>query len=373
MCCETRELRLNYVSRSLSSVRCPAIGWLAMFTAVGVLAAQDAGPPGGVTWGYVDSIDGLVLTLDDGTTVKLSDATKVIRLDGTEGTPADITRGLRAEISLDGEGTVSRLELLPAPLAPEVYLSNLTVRGAIGLRARVRERIYPRSLCALRASFVGQPNMAALVGGIAFVPSKDSKIGAARFSIVGPANDILFQRTLKAGESADFRVNFTPGRADAYTLLAEPVGETGLRPEWCLWLDPKLTGPLPTPAGAGVFRSTVRALLSDLRQAMGEKQPGPMSVALFTGQRIRDDQVLQDLQEDLTVAAVGYFQVTAKCSQRPELGLPLPDAAKNEAVKVGATCLLVGSVSDRGDILVVNAALVDLETGQIIATARAWQ
>ncbi len=353
---------LRTIAIGIAVVATSAISW-----------AQPAQLAPGLTWGYVDNLDGLALTLDDGTTLSLADSTKVIRLDGSDGSPADIAKGLRVEVSIDAQGAVTRLELLPAPLAPEAYLTNLTVRGAIGVRATVGGRTYPRSLSALRASFVGQASMAALVGGVAFVPPKDGKVGAARFAIVGPANDVLFERTVKAGESADFRLNFTPGRADAYTLLASPVGEGTLQPDWCLWLDPHLVGPLPTPQGVGVLRSTARALLADLKQALGDRQPGPMGIALFVPLRLRDEQVLADLQEDLVVAAVGAFQVAGKGAQRPELGLPLPDAAKNEATKLGAKCLLVGSVSDRGDILVVNAALVDVESGQIIATARAVQ
>jgi TolB-like protein len=341
--------------------------------ALSLASTQPAPPAAGLTWGYVDNIDGQALTLDDGTTVKLGDATKVVRLDGTDGTPADVAKGLRAELTLDAQGTVTRLELLPTPLAPEAYLSNLTVRGAIGLRATVGGRTYPRSLAAIKATFVGQANMAALVGGVAFVPPKESKAGAARFAIVGPASDVLFECTVKAGESADFRLNFTPGRADAFTLLATPVGEGALQPEWCLWLDPRLVAPLPAPQGVGVLRSTAHALLADLRQALGDKQAGPLAIALFANLRVRDDQALQDLHEDLIVAAVGSFQVTGKCAQRPEPGVPLPDAAKAEAVKLGAKSLLVGSVSDRGDMLVINAVLVDVESGQIIATARATQ
>jgi hypothetical protein len=337
------------------------------------LAAQEGALPAGLVWGYIDNVDGLALTLDDGTTLKLNDTTKVIRLDGADGTPKDIAKGLRAELNIDAQGTVTRLELLPAPLAPEFYLSNLTVRGASGVRASVGGRTYPRSLSALKASFVGQASAVALVGGVAFTPPKESKVASARFAVVGPSNDVLFQRTVKAGEVADFRLNFPPGRADAYTLLASPVGEGTLQPEWCLWLDPKLVAPLPAPQGVGILRSTARALLADLKQALGEKQPGPLAIALFTPQRIRDDQALQDLQEDLVVGGVGSLQVVGKCAQRPELGMPVPDAAKAEAGKLGAKCLLVGSVSDRGDILVINAAVVDLANGQILATAQAWQ
>ncbi|MBM3501862.1 MAG: hypothetical protein FJX74_24680 [Armatimonadetes bacterium] len=342
-------------------------------SALSLSFAQGAPPAAGLTWGYIDNVDGAALTLDDGTTITLAEGVKIVRLDGSEGSAADIAKGLRVELHLDAQGAATRLELLPAPLAPEAYLTALTVRGATGARATVGGRTYPRSLSAIKASFVGQANMAALVGGVAFLPPKDAKPAAARFAVLGPTSDVLFERTVKAGESGDFRLNFTPGRADAYTLLVAPVGEGTLQPEWCVWLDPRLVAPLPTPQGVGVLRSTAGALLADLRAALGERQPGPMAVALFVPLRVRDDQALQDLQEDLVVGAVGSLPVVGKCAQRPEPGMPLPDAAKAEAGKLGAKSLLVGSVSDRGDGLVVNAVLVDVESGQIIATARAVQ
>ena len=293
-------------------------------------------------------------------------------MDGSEGTPEDILRGVKAELTVGADGDVTRVELLPAPLAPEYYLTNLTVRGATTARAETGGRTYPRSLSALKASFTGVANAVALVGGVAFLP-QGGKPAAARFSVVNAANDVLCQRTVKAGGSSDFRLNFPAGQAQTLTLLATPVGEGTLQPESCLWLDPRLTGPLPTTQGAGVHRSTARALLSDLKQALGETNPGAIAVALFTAQRIRDDQIMKDLQEDLVVAGAGMFQMAGKSAQRPELGMPLPDAAKKEAGQLGAKCVLVGSASDREQMIVVNAALVDAESGAILATARAWQ
>jgi hypothetical protein len=343
-----------------------ALTWL---TACGTVAQQAAGP----TWGYVDSLDGQTLTLDDGTVAKLTDGTKVVRADGADGTPQDLTRGARVVVVLDAEGTAGRVEVLPAPPAPEYYLTALSVRGATNMRAQAGGRTYPRSLAALKASFVTRPDVASLVGGVAYLPAKDSKVQAARLAILGPANDVLFQRSLKAGETADFRLNFAPGRQDTFTLIATPVGEGALEPDWCVWLDPRMVGPLPAPQAVGVFRRTAAALLADLKQALGDKQPGPIAVPLFVGQRVPNDQIIQDLQEDLVVCGVGMLSVAGKIAQRPELGMPLPDAVKAEAGKIGAQCVLVGSVSDRGELLVINATLVDLATGQIIATARASQ
>ncbi|MGQ9732282.1 MAG: hypothetical protein ACUVX8_13550 [Candidatus Zipacnadales bacterium] len=336
-------------------------------------APQDAAPPPGLTWGYVGSLDGLTLTLDSGVVVKLTDKTKIIGLDGREGTPEDIIRGLKAELTIDTDGTVSRLELLPAPLAPEYYLTTLTVRGATTVSAKMGERLYPRSLSALKASFTAVPNATAFVGGVAFLP-KGGKPAAAKFSLVNAANDVLFERTLAAGQTTEFRLNFPAGQQpQTLTLLATPVGEGTLEPESCLWLDPKLMGPLPTTQEAGVYRSTVHTLLTELKQALGETNPGAIAVALFTAQRIRDDQILKDLQEDLVIAGTAMFQMVGKTGHRPELGMPLPEAVKKEAQQLGAKSLLVGSVSDRVDLLVINAALVEVESGTILATARAWQ
>jgi len=325
-------------------------------------------------WGYVDSVDGASVTLDDGTVLRLTDATKVINTDGSEGTPADIAKGLKIDFTLDAAGNVTRAELLPRPLAPEFYLTTLTVRGATTVAAETKGRVYPRSLSAVKATFPVRGDCFALVGGVAYLPSKDAKAPASvRFSVVNAANDPLYQRALNAGESADFRLNLTPGQADTFTLLASAPGDAALQPEWCLWLDPRLVGAGLAPTGMTVYQPTVRALLADLQQGLQSKQPGPMTVALFNGYRINDDQILRFLQEDLVVVGVGQFQMVGKSNQRPELGTPLNDGQKGELVKLGAKCVLTGSVSYRGDGMMVNAALVDIGTNEILATARAWQ
>ena len=325
-------------------------------------------------WGYVDTVDGQTLTLDDGSTVTLTDGTTIVALGGAAGTPADITRGVKAEVHLDAEGNATRVELLPAPLAPEYYLSTLTVRGATVVTARVDGRVYPRSLSAIKAPFAGRPDAVSLQGGIAYQPPKEAKApSAATFAVVNAANDMLFQRTVKAGEAAPFKLNFPPGTAQALTLTVSPVGEGVLRPDWSLWLDPKLVGPLPAQAGIGVLQGTARALLDDLKGALGETDPGPMAVALFGVARLRDDQSVRNLQEDLVIGAMRLFQVVGKSSQRIELGQPLTDAHKKDLAKLGAKCVLLGTISDRGGLLVVNAALMEAENGQILATARAWQ
>jgi hypothetical protein len=236
----------------------------------------------------------------------------------------------------------------------------LTVRGATVVTAQVNGRLYPRSLSAVKAPFTGRQDAVSLQGGVAYQPPKDAKApSAATFSIVNAANDVLFQRTVKPGEAADFGLNFPAGTAQTLTLTVAAVGEGPLRPEWCLWLDPRLLGPLPQQTGIGVLQSTARALLADLKQALGETNPGPMAVALFVVARVRD--------------GMRQFQVIGKSSQRIELGQPLADAHKNDLTKMGAACVLVGTISDRGDILVVNAALVSVADGKILATARAWQ
>jgi hypothetical protein len=250
----------------------------------------------------------------------------------------------------------------------------MTVRGATTLSATAKGRTYPRSLAAIKATFTGRPDTVTFQGALAYLPPEGAKApGAATFAVVNPANDTLFQRTVNSGEVADFRLNHPAGQAQVLTLVATPVGEGALQPEWCLWLDAKLTAPLPAVSGMTVFPATVQKLLADLRAALGEKQPGPMVVTLFTGLRVRDNQMLPDLQEDLVVYALGAFQVAGKSAQRPEIGMPLADAVKTDVAKIAAKCVLVGTVSDRQDLLVVNVALVEIETGAILATARAWQ
>jgi hypothetical protein len=338
------------------------------------LARADAQAPKSV-WGYVDLVEGQSVTLDDGTVVKLTDGTKVVGIDGSEGTPADIVKGLRVEFALDAAGNATRADLLPKPPMPEYYLTGMTVRGATITVAEVKGRGYPRSLSATKATFASRPDCVALVAGVAYLPPKEAKApGSVRFTIVNAASDTLYQKTVSPGESAEFRLNLTQGQPDTLTLLVTAPGDAPLQPEWCLWLDPRLVGPTPGPGQIALFQTTVRALVANLKQALGGKQPpGPVAIALFTGIRVPDEQTLRLLQEDLVVAMVGAFQVAGKSAQRPELGQPLNDGQKGEIAKMGAKCVLVGSVSYRGDGLVVNSALVDVTSGEILATARAWQ
>jgi TolB-like protein len=353
-----------------------AIVALGLLPTTGPLVKAQEQPMGPATWlwGFVDNVDGTTLTLDDGTTVQLTDNTKIIGVTGEAATPADITRGLRAEVHLDAEGSAARVELLPAPLAAEYYLSALTVRGATVVEARVDGRAYLRALSAIKAPFTGRPDVVSLQGGVAYQPPKEGKVPpAATFAIVNAANDVLFQHTVRAGEAADFKLNFPPGAAQTLTLAVSPEGEGALRPEWCLWLDPKLVAPLPAQAGIGVLRSTARALLADIKRALGETTPGPVAVALFGVTRGRDDQAVRNLQEDLVIDAMRYFQVVGKVTHRLELGQAPNDGQKKELTQMGAKCVLVGTISDRGEILVVNASLMDVESDQILATGRAWQ
>jgi hypothetical protein len=316
----------------------------------------------------------MAVTLDDGAVVKLTDGTKVVNVDGSDGTPADIAKGLKVEFTLDAAGNATRAELLPKPPAAEYYLLTFTVRGATTVPAEVKGRAYPRSLSAVKATFPVRGDCVAFEGGVAYLPPREAKApGSVRFSVVNAANDPLYQRTVNAGDTAAFRLNLTPGQADTFTLLASAPGEAALQPEWCLWLDPKLVGAAAASTGVSVYQTTVRSLLADLRKGLQGRDPGPMAVALFAGLRLNDDQVLRLLQEDLVVAAVGTFQLAGKSSQRPDLGAPLNDGQKADLVRQGAKCVLVGSVSGRGDGMMANAALVEVGSGEILATARAWQ
>ena len=341
--------------------------------AAGSLLAQQPAPIAS-TWGYVEKLEGRTLTLDDGTALELPEAVTITNLQGEPGTLEDVTRGLRALATFAGDGSVEQVELLSPPRVQELYLTKTTTWGANVVAANVQGRVYPRSLATTRATFALQYNWNGLTGSVAYQPPADGGAAPeARFAVLGTDAQPMFEQVLRPGETAAFRLSFAPGTTTAVTLTAGPVGEGALQAEWCLWLDPHLVVQ-PAAGGTGpILVATAAQLVADLRRALGDETTGPLAVAQFGVVRLNDDQALKDFQEDLVLAAANSLPVAGKLPRVLELGVPLPDDAKQQLNELGATGVLVGTVSSRGALLVVSAALVNVETGAIIATARATQ
>jgi hypothetical protein len=331
-----------------------------------------AQPPTGATWGYVGKVEGAVITLDDGQTLELAEGAQVIKLDGTVGAPTDILKGLKAVAQRDGAGKVTRLELLPAPPAPEYYLSAMTVRGATVVPAEIDGRVYPRSLALLQGSVAARSDVVRLEGEVAYQPQGGGP-NAARFTILNAAGETMFEADVAGGQTAPFRLTFSPGYSPAYNLRATPVGDGTLKADWCLWLDPRFVGRSSITPGPVISPKTAAALIQDLAKALGETKPGPIGIPQFGRVRVSDAQVCVYLQEDLVVAGVGVLPIAGKVPQAVALATAPDKNAVAALGELGAKTVLTGTVSDRGGLTVINAALMDVESGKIIATARTQQ
>jgi TolB-like protein len=110
-----------------------------------------------------------------------------------------------------------------------------------------------------------------------------------------------------------------------------------------------------------------------LGPAIAGEQAGKVAVAMFYAARGFDAYALSDLQNDLFVAAGQSGSVAGKYSGRPMIGEPLSDKDRDELKKLGATSVVLGSVSLRTEGYIVNAALVNVASGAILTTATARQ
>jgi hypothetical protein len=332
--------------------------------------------PGTTTWGYIEAVDGQAVTLDDGTVLRLTEKSEIVKTDGTAGALVDVVKNLKAVADIAQDGTVGRMELLRRPSWQETYLATMGTAGANITSAIVKGRTYPRSLALLRGSFAyrSQYTRASLEGDVTYQPEKGATAPpGVRFVILGAAGEVCFDRSVAADEVAHFRINWGQGDR-SFTLLATPEGPGALRPEWCLWLDPRFaSGPTPPPGGLFIHQRTTRELLGQLAEALGERKVEKLAISQLGNVRVTDSGLLAVLQEDLVVLGAHTFDVVGKYDTRVDLGSPLTDAQKQQLEKLGAKYLLVGTVSDRGNLIVVSAAVVSVETNEIVATARAVQ
>jgi len=332
--------------------------------------------PGTTTWGYVEAVDGQAVTLDDGTVLRVTDKTQIIRLDGTPGTIADVVKSLKAVATIADDGALARLELLRRPNWQETYLATVSAAGANVVSATVGGKAYPRSLSLVRASFLyrNQYSQGWLEGDVTYQPDKGTTAPPkVRFAILSEAGEVCFERSAAANEVTHFRVNFSQGDR-TFTLLAEPQGAGRLRPQSCVWLDPRFAGGPATPAGGFcIYQQTTRRLLEDLRQCLGQTKVEKVAISQFGNVRVSEPRALDQLQEDLVVLGTRYFDIVGPYQGRVELGNLVTDAQKAELQKLGAKFVLSGTVSDRGDLVVVNVALVNVENNAVVATARATQ
>ncbi|MCX6375505.1 MAG: FlgO family outer membrane protein, partial [Armatimonadetes bacterium] len=106
-----------------------------------------------------------------------------------------------------------------------------------------------------------------------------------------------------------------------------------------------------------------------------ESRPVGIAVARFKGIGISDPAAVEDILEDLSTALVktGVFQLVERSRLDEVLrelriqnsGLVDSSTAKKLGKLVGARAVLVGSISDRKDCYVINARIIDTESGLV--------
>ena len=122
------------------------------------------------------------------------------------------------------------------------------------------------------------------------------------------------------------------------------------------------------------------ALARKLQDAVNAKpefstKPVGIAVSRFKGIGISDSASVEDVLEDLSTALVktGVFQLVERTELDKVLrelkiqnsGLVDSATARKLGKLVGARAVLVGSISDRKDSIVINARLIDTETGLV--------
>jgi TolB-like protein len=324
------------------------------------------------TWGFVASVVGPNILLDDGTLVRVSAATRVVRADGSASKREEISRGSRVVATQAADGSVAELRVFAPQAAQLVYLSNLApARGAAyvttvdgGTEAR------SRSLALARATYARAANWTQFASDVRYDPhGAQGAPASARFMLKDSFGDAIVDRVVSAGQTAPLNAGLDANATDRLTLEVAPAGEGQLEQDWCLWLDPRFVIP---PAGTPqqLSASLPQRLVGALTKALGETRIDGLAVAEFTPIRTnRDQSFLRDLNEDLVVLLGRKYRVAGVYRNRLALGAPIPDGNRNELQKLGATYVLVGTVNARAEGTVVDAVVVQVDNGALIAGA----
>jgi TolB-like protein len=165
-------------------------------------------------------------------------------------------------------------------------------------------------------------------------------------------------------------VGLDPQATDRLTLEAAPAGEGQLKQDWCLWLDPRFVAPLAATAPRLLCVGTAERLADAISQALGETRIDGLAVAYFTVANFPADQhFTKDLGQDLLVLLGRKFRVAGVYAKQLDVGAPLPDANRNELQKMAAAYVLTGSVSGRAEGTILNACVVQVDNGALIASA----
>jgi len=338
------------------------------------LAAQPGQPL--LTWAYVEAVDGSNVLLDSGTILHVGDQTAIRRADGSTGGPDDLERHAKIVFPAPGDGAVESIQVFPARGPREVYLYDLPVErgGANGTAVPVDGRLWPKCIATTGAAYQRDKYSQRFEASVLYQPAQAADAPAkALFAVLDELGTPLHEVAVSAGQRARIALGFGTRTTQRITLHARAVGNGRLRQEWCLWLDPHLMGSAPPTVRWTASSDTLAALMDRLGPAIAGERAGKVAVAMFYAARGFDTYALSDLQNDLFVATGQSGSVAGKYSGRPMIGAPLSAKDRDQLKKLGATSVILGSVSLRTEGYIVNAALVDVASGAILTTATARQ
>jgi len=323
------------------------------------------------TWGLVASLVGPNLLLDDGALVRVAPGTRILGADGTPGDRDAISRGSRVIVTYAADGSVGQLRVYAPTATQRVYLSNLApARGAAyALTAHDGTADRSRSLVVSRATYSRPANWTQFVSEVRYDPRGTAGApAAARFVLTDSFGEALVERVVAAGQTAALSAGLDANATDRLTLEVAPAGEGQPAREACLWLDPHFVIAAPAGTASALSRSLPQRLVDALVKALGEARMDGLAVAEFAPIRVsRDQTFLRDLNEDLLVLLGRRYRVAGVYRNRLPLGAPIPDANRTELQKLGAAFVLVGTVNARAEGTVINAAVVQLDNGALVA------
>ena len=330
-------------------------------------------PQSGPTWGFVSAVAGPNIMLDDGQLLRLASTTRITRADGQAAAREDIWRHKKVVATFAADGTVAEVRVFAPRSAQEHYLSNLApVRGSANvMTVSIGGEPRSRSMALLRVTYNRPANWTQFRSEVRYDPAgAGAAPAAARFMLKDSFGDLIVDRVIAAGQTDQLTVGLDAQATDRLTLEVAPAGEGQLQQDWCLWLDPYFVTPVSSTAAQLLRKDTPERLVEALTQALGETRIDGLAVAHFTPIGVSADQFyLQDLSQDLLALLGRKFRVVGIYAKKLDVGTPLPDGNRTELQKLPAAYVLTGSVSARAEGTVLNACVVQVDNGALVASA----
>lgn len=335
------------------------------------LAASCAAQVPSETWGLVSSIVGPNIVLDDGQLIRLQAQTAITKADGSAGKRVDINRGCRLVVTRSADGTVAQVKVFVPSATRQVFLSNTApARGAAYVTTvQVGGSSWSRSLALLRATYTRPATYTQFRSQVRYDPrGLEGAPAAARFMLKDSFGDVIVERVLTAGGTAHLNTGLDAQATDRITLETAPAGEGMLAQEACLWLDPRFVLGTPAATPMPISKDASTKVAEALAASLGETKLGAVAVCDFKPVRPPKDQsFIQDLSRDLMVLLGKKYRLAGHYRKQLDPGTPLTDADKKELQKLQATHVVTGSVNWRQEGVIINAVMVQVDNGALMA------